>query len=82
MKMHEFGLLDIKTQLDILYTNGVYVGKRRKLHNLVLLYQLESFYVEVFYKKYRYFVDHVNCSESVDLVEPYLDQIKIEQLVT
>jgi len=78
MKLFEFRLLSDEEQLELLYTEGVYIGKRKENGKTILLYQLDSFYVEVFYKKYRYFVGEVRCTDSTSCLEPYLDQINIE----
>lgn len=81
MKMHDFQLLPEQDQIDILYQYGVYVGKRKEAFSVILLYQLESFYVEVFYRKYRSHVKRLHCFESTDLLDPYLEQIDVENLV-
>ena len=81
MKMHDFQLLPEQDQIDILYQYGVYVGKRKEAFSVILLYQFESFYVEVFYRKYRSHVKRLHCFESTDLLDPYLEQIDVENLV-
>ena len=81
MKMHDFQLLPEQEQIDILYQYGVYVGKRKEAFSVILLYQFESFYVEVFYRKYRSHVRRLHCFESTDLLDPYLEQIDVENLV-
>ena len=81
MKMHDFQLLPEQDQIDILYQYGVYVGKRKEAFSVILLYQFESFYVEVFYRKYRSHVNRLHCFESTDLLDPYLEQIDVENLV-
>lgn len=81
MKMHDFQLLPEQDQIDILYQYGVYVGKRKEAFSVILLYQFESFYVEVFYRKYRSHVRRLHCFESTDLLDPYLEQIDVENLV-
>ncbi len=81
MTLFDFKLLTEADQIDLLYKEGVYIGKRKQGAASVLLYQLESFYVEVFYKKYRYYVEKVKCTDDTDCLEPYLPQIDVEQLV-
>ena len=51
MTMYDFQLLPEQRQIEVLYKAGVYIGKRREGVSIILLYQLESFYVEVFYRK-------------------------------
>ncbi|MDQ6814757.1 MAG: hypothetical protein M3040_13550 [Bacteroidota bacterium] len=65
-----------------MYKEAVYVGKRFVNGRIVVLYQLHSFYIEVFYSKYRLIIDHINCSTSTSELEPYLKQINIEELIS
>jgi hypothetical protein len=50
MKLCDFQLLSRHEKIDILYEQGVYLGKRKEGASSVLLYQLDSFYIEVFIK--------------------------------
>ena len=81
MKMHDFQLLPEQDQIDILYQFGIYIGKHKQAVSINLLYQLEGFYVEVFYRKYRSHVKHLHCFESTEFLDPYLEQIDVENLV-
>jgi hypothetical protein len=81
MTQFEFQLLQIDEQLDVLYEHGVYVGKRKEDRTVVLLYQLEVFYVEVFYIRHRYHPAKLKCFRSTSLLDPYLDEIAVEHLV-
>jgi hypothetical protein len=81
MMMHDFQLLPEQEQINVLYQCAVYVGKRKDTFSIILLYQLESFYVEVYYRKYRSHVRHLHCFESTELLDPYLEQIDVENLV-
>lgn len=81
MTMYDFQLLPEQQQIDMLYQFGVYIGKRKVKISIILLYQFESFYVEVFYRKYRSHVKHLHCFESTELLDPYLEQIDVENLV-
>ena len=81
MRLLEFKLLDAKDQVSILYKQGVYIGKRKDGHLTILLYQVDSFYVEVMYRMYRRYIARIRCSESTSLLDPYLEQIDVEHLV-
>ena len=78
MTFCDFQSLPVQEQVNILYHQGVYIGKRKASRLTVLLYQLESFYVEVYYRKYRHLISCIRCSESTALLDPYLEQIEIE----
>ena len=81
MTLVEFQLLPTKDQVSILYKQGVYIGKRKQGHLTILLYQIESFYVEVIYRMYRRYIAKIKCSDSTVVLDPYLEQIDVEHLV-
>ncbi|RYY89609.1 MAG: hypothetical protein EOO15_05750 [Chitinophagaceae bacterium] len=67
-------------QLDLLYLQGAFIGKRKKGAQTCVLYQLEGFYVEVVYRLYRRIPDRLNCFRSTSLLDPYLELIDVEYL--
>ena len=81
MNLYEFELLSDNEQIDLLYADGVYLGKRKAGEYSVVLYQLDNFYVEILYKRYRYYISRIRCFTSTNLLEPYLVQINIEDIV-
>ena len=81
MTLLEFQLLNTKDQVSILYKHGVYIGKRKQGHLTILLYQIESYYVEVVYQMYRRYIAKIRCSDSILVLDPYLEQIDVEHLV-
>lgn len=81
MNFYEFRMLDKIDQIDLLYKDGIYIGKRREGKSIVVLYQLNSFYVKVFYQKYRCYVRRLYCFTSTQLLNPYLDQVNVEDMV-
>lgn len=82
MTLFEFQLLSEGEQITALYQQGAYIGKRKEEKRTVLLYQLESFYVEVHYRSYRRYVYKIRCSGSTSILDPYLEQIDVEYLVS
>lgn len=81
MSEKEFALLKEEKQVFFLQKDGVYIGKRKCGRQNVLLYQLDSFYVEIFYRKYRCLVDRIVFHNSTSCLEPYLSQIQLMPLV-
>ena len=81
MTLPEFKLMDYEKQVDLLHKEGVYVGKRKIFSQTVMLFQLHTFYVEVYYRVYRKVIDHLNCTSSTETLEPYLEQINVEEVV-
>jgi hypothetical protein len=82
MRTSEFELLAEKDQLALLYKHGVYIGKRKVAQSVRLLFQLDSFYVEIEYVSYRLQISKILCTDSTDILDHYLGQIQVEYLVT
>lgn len=81
MTLFDFQLLSLSKQIEVLHSEGVYVGKRKSARQTMILYQVETFYVEVFYFRYRCFVERISCSQSTAVLNPYLQQIDVGELV-
>jgi hypothetical protein len=67
-------------QFDVLHRDGVYIGKRKEGTQTVVLFQLYSFYVEIYYKHYRRLVDRTIATDNADILHPYIDQINVRDL--
>jgi hypothetical protein len=80
LSLTEFMDLPQELQFEVLHKHGVYVGKRKIDKTSVVLFQLHGFYVEVYYKQYRKIIDHIITSNSTEILQPYLDQINIQDL--
>lgn len=81
MTQSEFCQLTDAQQIDLLYEDGVYIDKRKVGTTTILLYQLNGFYIEVCYYKYRLSIAWIRCSESIQILDPYLDKMDIAELV-
>lgn len=81
MKLLAFMLLSSNEQADVLYVSGTYIGKRKTGRCISVLYQLEHFYVEVTFKKYRSAISAVRCFETTDQLDPYIEPINISELI-
>lgn len=82
MKLFEFSLLPYSQQLDLLYYEGVFIGKLREDSYYKVLYQFNSFYVEIIYTKYRKVVERTRCFESTGRLDAYLMHMDIEGLIS
>ena len=81
MTVQDFQLLPQQEQVEILCKDGIYIGKHKDANSIILLYQVDAFYVEVFYRKYRSHIKLLHCFESTEYLDPYLEQINVEDLV-
>jgi hypothetical protein len=75
LSLIQFQELPEQVQIELLVSWGVYVGKRRDDDQVIILFQLHGFYVEIYYKEYRKVIDYVLSSESMEMLQPYMDQI-------
>ena len=82
MTLFEFLSLEEPEQIAVLYEKGVYIGKRKLDGRPAQLYQLDAFYVEVFYLAYRKHVLKIRASASTAILDPYLEQIDVVSLVS
>ncbi|HYO21547.1 MAG TPA: hypothetical protein VER36_04010 [Flavisolibacter sp.] len=81
MTLQGFLELPQDQQARLLYEQGVYIGKRKLCNTSIVLYQLEGFYAEVYYHKYRCLIECISCFAGTARLDPYLAQIDVEHLV-
>jgi hypothetical protein len=53
------------------------VGKRKFNDMHVVLYQLDTFYVEIYYRTYRNEISNLVISEDTNVLQEYPDQINV-----
>lgn len=70
-----------QSQLEAIRLNGVYIGKLKTKNHTSVLYQLSHFYVEIVYLKYRSVIAEIHLTDSVDILDNYIDQINIFDIV-
>ncbi len=81
MRLQDFARLPDEEKANLLYNEGVYIGKRKQGNITVVLYQLEGYYAEVYYRKYRCIIDRISCFSGTARLDPYLAEINVEDLV-
>ncbi len=81
MNLYQFLLLENNDQVDLIYNEGVYVGKRSEDGRAIVLYQLHAFYIEIFYYQYRRNIQHFNCFSSTDNLLPYFEELDVQDLI-
>jgi hypothetical protein len=81
MTSYDFRLLSHQQQVEKLYHDGVFIGKQMNGSRTIVLYQLDSFYVEIIYTKYRYFINSLRIYRSISKLDPYLDEINVGELI-
>lgn len=77
MHFFDFVLLHEEQQLEMLWYNGEQIGRRKEREFIILLYQVEGFYVEVYYNtKYKEIEKYLSF-ECTDKLEPYTRHIDL-----
>jgi hypothetical protein len=80
MHFYEFIQLDETEQIELLWYNGEQIGRRKDQDHLILLFQVEGFYVEVFYHNKERVIKKYVSFECIDRLEPYLETIDISSV--
>ena len=81
MKLSEFILLDkVEKQHTVLH-KGVLVAKRRHQTGIVFLFQLNQYYVETWCSTSNRSVMEYRVFNSTAMLEPYLNEIPIPDLL-
>jgi hypothetical protein len=80
MTLSYFQKLSQSGQCRELLVQGVCIGERRYGEAPVLLFQVEGFYVEVFFDPFTDEVVLSRCFENTDELQPYLNAIDISHL--
>ena len=79
MTLYKFNLLDESKQAETLWENGVHIGERSDAEHNISLYQIEGFYVEVFYHREENVIKRFRTFSSIAQHEPYLGKIDISK---
>lgn len=81
MKLSDFILLNIDEKQAVALHEGVLIAKRTNQDCLIFLFQMESFYVELFCSLESRMVEEVRIFDATKQLEPYLEEIPIEDLL-
>lgn len=81
MKLQEFRSAPSEIQEKLVKRRGVFLMERKSLGVSVLLFQLDGFYVEVFYNTQTGVVSFVKSFEDMDGIEAYLNRIDISEVM-
>ena len=77
MNIKQLKVPGIKNINDTILKNGVHVASRPGFFCRIALFQVEDYYVEVFYNKKTKEVGRIKTFHGTDLLQPYLKQIDI-----
>ena len=81
MTVFHFHGLTEKQQLDILENSAVFIAERDGAFYNIKLYQLDGFYVELYFHTHFNVVVNINCFTNTDCLDPYLESIDVDSLI-
>jgi hypothetical protein len=76
LSLKDFLQLDYEGKIQVT-NHAVCIGGRSEQEHMVLLYQLNSFYIEVFYNKKFNYISAFKGFDDLELLDPYLEKINI-----
>lgn len=79
MTLYEFKQLDEMEQLEAVW-ESVQIAERFDKDYAIVLYQRDSFYIEVYYNRTENFIRNIRTFANVSQLEPYLYNIDISEL--
>ena len=81
MKLKDFKYEIKEKKKQLLFDNGVYLSKRKVDEFMIYLFQVHSFYVEVYFYDDFEDVGYIRAFTSTDNLQPYFEQIDISGLL-
>lgn len=81
MTLYEFNAMNEDGQAKVLWDRGVYLMTLQEGGFKFALYQLDSFYVEVWYHINGNEIIRIRSFSSIGLLEPYLEEIKLSEIL-
>jgi hypothetical protein len=81
MQLKEFCVLEQIAQQEMVLDEGIYLSSRLFMDYTVLLFQLDCFYVELYYPKDKDKCVIIKGFEDTNELEPYLKRINIASLL-
>ena len=82
MTLYQFKTLEKGHKLETLCKDGVRLMERTVGHYMITLYQIEYFYVEVYFDAQLMEITKLHAFNTTLLLEPYLEQMDISFLIS
>ena len=80
MTLYEFNMLEMNDQHSAIWENGTHISVRLEGSHKLILYQIFSFYVELYYSIEENKLTRLRSFSSVKCLDPYLPYIDITNL--
>jgi hypothetical protein len=82
MTLYQFNALDETEQHEAVWNHGVMVGERIEDQHRVLLYQLFSFYIELYYHTEYNVLRRLRSFSNTECLDAYIDTLDLGSLTT
>lgn len=80
MNIREFKYQEKQTKKILLASNGVYLGKRVDGDFSIYLFDMDCFYVEMYFDAEEEEIGYIRAFTSTADLKPYLDKIDISEI--
>lgn len=81
MTHNEYERLDEFGQVEVLFNQGIHIADRADDKYCMILFQIDDFYVELYYHLERDTLKKLRSFKHTRFIEPYLDQIDLSELL-
>lgn len=82
MLLHQYNRLTESAQYRHLILNGTCIAERSTGDEDCLLFQVQDFYVEVFFLRYTDHITGLQCFRDTNALAPYLEDISVTHLLS
>jgi hypothetical protein len=80
MNLHQFRRLNEMQQVTLVEERGVTVAERKTAYCNVQLFQVDSFYIEIYHHSHFNVITRIYSFDDTALLEPYLLSIDVDEL--
>ena len=80
MTLYDYSELNEVEQHEVLWDHGVMVGDRNDDQHNIILYQIFSFYVELYYNPDYDVLKRLRSFSRLEFLDPYIEQLDISEI--
>jgi hypothetical protein len=81
MKLSDFILLNEEEKKIAVLHTGVLIGKRKDIDTVAFLFRVDNYYVEAFFNSGNKTIREFRMFNHTTLLQPYLDSIRIDDIL-
>ncbi|MGZ3849314.1 MAG: hypothetical protein ACXVMS_07355 [Flavisolibacter sp.] len=80
MQLREFKYEDKLKKKQLLFQHGIFLDQRPQEEFIIMLFQIDAFYVEVYFDREEREIGYMRAFSELDLSSPYLQRIDLSVL--